>query len=225
MPLSEQERRIIAWCEQSWFLHGKLPTPEDITEKFKITPKTLNAFLKKETVQTSFEERGMPVIAGRDLTPTQVTAVNTVLNLTDGRSERKKLQDMGISEAKWSGWKQNPSFMAYYAERAEKILGDAIPDAHLALVDNVKRGDLGAVKFLYEMTGRYTGKDQGIDPRAVINKVFEIIIKHVQDPITLQAIAEDLQLLVALDQPSTITPVATPERAQITVQGEMIDGI
>jgi len=214
--LSENHRRMIAWSEQAWFLHNRLPTPEELREKFRLTATKVQEFLLNEEVVASFEARGIPTIEGRDLLPEQVLAVNTVLNLFDTRSERKKLSDMNISPMKWEGWKNNPSFMRYYSSRAEKILGDAVPDAHMALVENVRRGDLGSVKFLYEITGRYTGKDASMDPRMIINKVFEIIARHVRDPETLKSIAQDLSLLVALDNPGSISPVAGT-----TVQGEI----
>src|SRR5262245_24941111 len=144
--LNENYRRMIAWSEQAWFLHNRLPTPEELATKFQLPAPRIKAFLENPEVQESFEARGIPSISGRDLTPEQVLSVNTVLNLFDNRSEKKKLSDMGISPLKWAGWKNDPVFMRYYSGRAEKILGDAIPDAHMALVENVRHGDLGSVK-------------------------------------------------------------------------------
>jgi len=141
----------------------------------------------------------MPAVAGRDLTPDQITAIQTMLDPLDGRSYKKRLSELGITTKIWDGWKQNSSFKEYYAKRAEQILGDSIPEAHAALIDRVQSGDIGALKFYYEITGRYTGKDSGVDIRALINRIFEIIATHVQDPAALMAIAHDLKLLTALD--------------------------
>lgn len=217
MPLSDLQKRLIAYSEMMWFQYNRLPTPDELCSQFNLSAKALNKILADEDVVKSFEGRGMPVVQGRDLTPKQVTAINTILNLADQRSRRKKLQDMGISETIWNGWQQNPSFAMYFADRAEKILGDSIPEAHLALVDNVMHGDISSIKLLYEITGRFKSGESGADPRVIINKVFEIIAKHIQDSDVLDAIANDLALLVALDRPSSITPVAAPQ----VVRGEI----
>ena len=202
--LSDLESRIIAYSEREWFSEGRLPTPETLRIKFNLTQKELNGILGNELVVRSFEARGIPTVAGRDLTPDQITAINTMLDPLDGRSYKKRLTDLGLTTKIWDGWKQNVSFKEYYLKRAETILGDSIPEAHAALIDRVQSGDIGALKFYYEITGRYTGKDTAIDIRAIINRIFEIIATHVQDPTQLMAIAHDLKLLTALDSSGTV---------------------
>ena len=204
MPLNEKERNIISYCEQQWFLQGVLPTPETLCDKFKMTHRTINTFLEKEEVKQSFDARGIPTISGRDLTPEQITALNTMLNVYDRRSERKKLQDMGIDPRKWDAWRRDPKVQEYMANRTEQILSGALPDAHLALVERVRNGDLGALKFYYEMTGRYTGQNSALDIRDLLNKVFEVISMHVKDPQALTAIAGGILGLAGIDQPATM---------------------
>ncbi len=210
-PFTEKERQIMGFCESEWFLKGSRPTPETLCSKFQMTPKSLNDFLSRVEVKKSLESRGIPPMEYRDLTPEQIRVINEILNSSDTRSERKKLADANISAAKWDGWKKDPKVREYISKRAEDILSGAIPDAHLALVDRVRTGDLGAIKFYYEMTGRYTGQNASLDPRVLLTKVFDIIAKHVQNPIILQAIATDFQLLAGLDQTANMNsrpPVA-----------------
>lgn len=199
MALNQLEQRIVSYCEYNWFSGGKLPTPEELREKFSLTPRKLNEILTDEKVVKSFEARGIPAVAGRDLTPEQITAIQVMLDPLDGRSYKKRLMDMGLTTKIWDGWKQNKSFKEYYAKRAEQLLGDAIPEAHAALIDRVQSGDIGALKFYYEITGRYTGNSEALDVRSIINRIFEIIATHVQDSEQLMAIAHDLKLLTALD--------------------------
>lgn len=211
MPISELERRVIAYAEHRWFLRGSLPTPEEVAVEFNLSRKKTNELLESEVVVQNFKERGIPLIAGRTLTPEQVTAINVILNFTDPRSEKKKLQDMGISQAQWNGWRQSPAFKEYFLQRTEDILGSSIPDANMALVERARNGDLGAIKLVYEMTGRYRGAESGLDPKALLNKVLEIISIHVQDPQTLMAISQDFAKLAGVATPDTITnnpPVA-----------------
>jgi hypothetical protein len=209
--LTEQQRSLLSYCEQQWFLNGRLPTPKSLCDKFKLKPSTLNQWLTSDLFKQNFEARGIPTIHANELSSEQLTVINVIMNLADSRSERKKLSDMGISARQWEGWKRDPVVMEYMRERSEQILGGAIPEAHLALVDKVRAGDMTALKFYYEMTGRYTGQTNGMDPKALLTKVFDIIAKHVTDPAVLSGIATDFQLLAGVDRVGTISsepPVA-----------------
>lgn len=202
--LSELERNIINFCETEWFLKGSLPTPETLKEKFKLPPKRLNDILQKELVVQSFTGRGMPVIEGRELPQEQIIAINLILNTTDTRSNKKKLQDMGITPNQWDGWKQSDRFKEYYKKRVEQIFGDALPDVHMALMDRAVNGDLGALKFYYEVTGHYTGDGKAVDLKMILEQVFTIISKHIQDSGKLAAIGGDLLKLAGVDSVANI---------------------
>jgi hypothetical protein len=215
--LSELERNLINYCESEWFLKGVLPTPETLCEKFKLTPHALNKILNNDLVKKSFNGRGMPIIEGRDLPLEQITAINEILNTTDTRSQKKKLQDLGISAQQWNGWKRNANFKEYYKKRVEQIFGDALPDVHMALMDRAVNGDLGALKFYYEITGHYTGDGKAIDMKMILERVFEIISLHVKEPTKLAAIAGDLLKLAGVDSNGTLLDEAP-------VAGEIVKG-
>lgn len=222
MAITELQRKIIARCESTWFSEGRLPTPEVLRAEFNLTSRALNDILGDELVQKSFEARGIPIIEGRSLTPEQITAINTILNFADTRSEKKKLQDMKISPGQWNGWRQNPAFKEYLLNRSEGILGDSIPDVHLALVDRARNGDLGAIKMVYEMTGRYKADGPQMDPKALLNKVFEIISRHVQDQNALLAISSDFAQLAGIATPDSV--VNEPPVAGVVVPQEITGG-
>lgn len=215
MPqLSEKDRNLINHCEKEWFLHGRLPTPEQLQDKFNLTPKALMEMLQR--TKESFDGRGIPSIEGRTLTAEQVTAINLILNTTDKRSQNKKLQDMDISAAKWNGWKQNPQFKEYYKARVESIFGDALPDVHMALMDRATNGDLGALKFYYEITGHYTSEGKAVDLKMIMERVFEVISIHVKDPSLLAAIGGDLLKLAGVDNNANV-------RTEPPVAGVVVD--
>jgi hypothetical protein len=216
-PFTDKERQILGYIESEWFLRGVRPTPETLSNKFNMTPKALNTFITRQEVRISLESRGIPLIDGRDLSVEQITVINLMLNMSDTRSERKKLADSNISPRVWEGWKRDPKVRAYMLSRTEDILSGAIPDAHLALVERVRSGDMGALKFYYEMTGRYTGQNAGMDPKVLLTRVFDIIAKHVQNPIILQAIASEFQLLAGLDQAGNLN-------SRAPVAGEVVQG-
>lgn len=196
MALSETERRVIATVEESWMSRGTLLTPRQIAEKFGLSEAAASKLLTNDQVREAFKSRGIPETSAAGLTPEQVTAINTVVNPIDTRSRRKKLDDLGVSATKWSGWMKQANFKNYIKLRSEDLLTDAIPEAHMALVDNVMRGDFGSIKFLYEMTGTYDSNKSTVDIPALINRVFDILIRHIADPEILMDIAKELQGLV-----------------------------
>lgn len=207
--ITEAERKLITYCEMQWMINSKLPSPDNLCERFGISPKKLQGMLSRGPVKASFEARGIPIgTVGHGLTAEQVLAINTVLNLADTRSERKKLSDLGIPAMKWAGWKKDPAFMAYYSELSNKAFLEAIPDSKMALVDNVRRGDLGSIKLFYEMTGVHDPNRGAVDPRELMNRVFEIITLHVRDPQVLLSISQGMVKLAQQLDGST-APVAT----------------
>jgi hypothetical protein len=216
MALSDLERRIVAVIEESWMAHARLVPPRNIAERFGIPESQASKILTSENVRAAFKDRGIPEIEGAGLSPEQVTAINVVVNPIDTRSRTKKLRDMNISAAMWAGWMKNTAFNEFLRKRSSDLLTDAIPEAHMALVDNVMRGDFQSIKFLYEMTGHYDSNKTGVDIPALLNKVFEIISLYIQDQETLLRIAEGLG---ALAGPSTI--MTRTQQPELT-QGEVI---
>jgi hypothetical protein len=82
---------------------------------------------------------------------------------------------------------------------AEAILENSLADVNTGLADAAARGDVPAIKFFYELTGRYRPQDaQQLDVMGMLYKVVEIVSKHVTDPVALEKIAGDLKLLSAV---------------------------
>jgi hypothetical protein len=212
MALSELERRIVATIEESWMSRASIPSPAQISEMFGIPEKRASQILVSDEITGVLKSRGIPTTSATGLNPEQVTAINTVVNPMDTRSRRKKLQEMDISPAEWAGWMKQPKFKEYYALQSKVLLEEAIPEARLALVDNVFRGDLGSIKYLNEMTGEYRGDAAQVDLPALTQRIIEILQVHIKDPELLLAISQDL---LGLASPATVrgeviepTPVA-----------------
>lgn len=191
---------IIAFIGMHWLSEGRLVSPIEISEKFQLPLNKVNNIITSPQFKKSLYSRGIPSWEAAGLTPEQITVINTLANPMDNRAERKKLESLGVSAAKYQGWKKNPAFEAYRAKLHEDLLREAIPDAHFALVENVRRGDLNSMKLLYEMTGRFTQTGPA-DLKSTLIRVFEIIAKHITDSNVLLAIANDLK---SLDQPVNV---------------------
>ena len=219
-------------------------TDDLLIEEYGYTKDELESFYADESVKSALLERGInldqlrPAAVGKHakLSPIQLIVANRLLDLTDSRSEKKKLQDCGVTTLQYTAWLADPEFTGYMRERAEGLLGSSQHEILLALMDKVKARDTSAIKLALEVTGRHvsqtsssTGPSQH-DVSNLITRVVEIIIDEVEDQPTAMRIAERLQGLVIGAQVAGVMappPVVVPEIAtprEITPQvKEMMD--
>lgn len=132
------------------------------------------------------------------LTPQQVIAMQVVTDPTDKRSLGVKLKQVGINSTVWRAWLRNPVFSDAVRRTSEHLLQDTIAIAHTRLAQKVDAGDLGAIKTLYEVSGRHDpNKQQMLDFTKVISLVLEVMQRHITDPAVLRAIGNDLDSVIA----------------------------
>lgn len=155
---------------------------------------------------TNHETLNQPEWREKALSPLQLIAVNTMLDLIDQRSEKKKLQDLGVSTSQWQRWLKDTTFNSYLRERAEAMLGDHRHDANLALLDKIRMGDLKAIEYYNEMMGIYvrqtqsnTGSTSLTDFKQMLIRIMEIITDEVHDPQVAEAISERLRALITMN--------------------------
>lgn len=140
------------------------------------------------------ETKGYGITKRDYLTPEQLAVANSIMNLADKRSITKKLQDFGVSAAKYANWKKNPVFNGYLRERTEAQLGESVPDVHLALIDAATSGEIQAIKLFYEITGRHNqNSQQNVNVQVMLTTVLEAVAEFVRDPEILQKIAARIQ--------------------------------
>lgn len=217
MALNELEYELLTFIEQEYLLSGSIPSKDVCLTTLSMSSKKYDDLWKRDDFKTALMSRGISqkILQGIEengvLTPKQMLAVNTLLDINDNRSDSKKLKDLGIPTATYQGWQRDPAFRAYLHQRTELLFGDALTEANRALYDNVKRGDLGSMKQLWEMTGRWSSKPVNeMNIEWVLMKVIEVIQRHVTDPAQLSALAADLSAVQAEAVPSLY---ATPDRA------------
>lgn len=113
----------------------------------------------------------------------------------DGLTLAQKLKRAGVSNAEYQAWLKHPVFAAQYAALM-KQLQDATDDAMVQLHSKANSGDVNAIKYLFEVTGRYNPNDrQAINAMAILQAVLESLSRHVKDPEVLSAVAGDLRVL------------------------------
>lgn len=194
MSLTEKEFDVINFIEQEWLLHGNLPTAERVRELGLCSADWYKTFLERQDVRSNLLARGIRFADNKGiLTEQQLTAANTMLDLTDNRSRKKKLADLKIPTQLWESWLADPAFQNYLRDRSERIIGSNQHEAHLALLDRVRAGDMSAIKYFNELNGRFVqSRGDTVDLPGLIFRVIEIIQKRVSNNEEVMAIADDL---------------------------------
>lgn len=182
----------------------------DFEQRFHSTPKETDLVRLKPQPddQSKAESRGMQPIQPREeaygpipgkpgkpskpLSAEQLAAANLLLDFSDHRSQAAKLKSLGIPTTKYQNWLRIPAFQEYITYRAEYLLNSSTHEAHTALLKNVQRGNQKAIEFLYEITGRYSRSTQSTQDLALLMvRLVEVIQRHVKDPETIRAIAQE----------------------------------
>lgn len=208
--LTEEQLDFVTMMDYYWGLNGTLMSMEYASEKYGLVPSKFKALMGAIPVKEALVERGVKITgastegwAAVGLTPSQLLVANTMMNILDTRSDKKKLQDLGVSLNAYQSWLRDPVFSSYLRERGEALLGDSQHEASLALVDKVRSGDVKAIGLYLEVTGRYvkqTGASandmQAIDFKNVIMQLVEIITEEVTDPQIAARIADRIKGLI-----------------------------
>lgn len=212
--LTEFEVQLLTFLDQQYHLTGTLLTAEKAYEEYGIPVKDFERAFNNPTFRDSLSERGVVFERltayednakwiGKSLTPIQLLAANALLDLTDTRTNKKKLQDLGISTTKYNAWLKDPVFKDYLAARAKQLIGDNEHEVDLALLDRVRAGDMKAISYYNEFTGRYTPASSrqsssagNIDIQAILVRVIEIINEEVNNPEEILAISTRLRSLI-----------------------------
>lgn len=197
-----KQLRFMDYLEQCYHINASIPSCDKACIAVAgLTPKEYEAWINNDLILNHMDEaRGINLRESRNseaLTAEQLVVANTLLDLSDRRSERNKLRDLKVSPAKYTAWKKDPAFAKYMRERAENALNESLPDIHMALIDVARRGDISGIKLAYEMTGRWSSKTVGdLNIEFLMMKIIEIIQQEISDQDTLIRIADKFAALV-----------------------------
>lgn len=202
--LTTSERARIFEIERHWHEYGTLPK--------NLSPQELTS----EAFRLALENRGIDI--GSELNEEQIAAIISLTNFDDRRARNTKLAEMGISLAKWSGWKRNPTFKAYLESLSNDALRSSVNVAHEGLIKAMDRGQVEAVKYYMEHTGRAEApRVQNL--QVALARLVESIQIHVRDPEVLTKIAADFDRIMTAP-PAQQRP-ALPVGESISLSGSL----
>ncbi|MFY3741625.1 MAG: hypothetical protein HMLIMOIP_002083 [Candidatus Nitrosomirales archaeon] len=213
--LTKSEKDLINYYELQWFLRHNVPTIEQVAKYLKLSQVTVNYYLKRRQVIKALEDRGIPwrQHSQGDLTATQVAAAITVMNMVDERPMSEKLDQLGILPATYYAWLNDPQFKNLVNNLADQNLSNVRPAAVAEFTKKINQGDWNAIKYWLDTTGELQS-DQPQSEQLII-MIIEIIQRHVKDPTTMVAIAQDLK---AATQNRTLEVITPPQ-----ITGELVE--
>ncbi len=216
--LSEFELSFVTFMHQMYSLEGTVMSEAQAEVLLKLPLKQYRSLMKAPNIIAALEERGVtnrsPVgsedtsvatsLKFQALTPIQLLVANAWLDLVDTRSQKKKLQDLNVSTQTFNTWLKDSVFSGYLKKRSEDMLGEHQHEAHLALLDKVRMGDMKALELYYEMRGIYTrvgaagvnAQAIGVDIQNLLVSIIEIINDEVDDPRVSARIADKFKSLM-----------------------------
>ena len=203
MPLSDTMINVLVFIEQCWWEEGAIPTNEAVIQNVEVSLPTLTRYWQDDDFRRALSARGIKFDGkseSKALTLIQLTVANMLMNTLDKRSLREKLKEpiMGeqITPMQVNSWMRQPAFQEHMRRRAETLFQGSDAFAYKGLVSAMESGDLKAIQLFFEMRGIYNPKvTHDVNVTVLLTRLVEIVSLHVKDPVTLAAIAADIEAL------------------------------
>lgn len=179
-------------------IYNDWPTDPAIRHKAGARPSitAIQQYKATEDYRSGMAERGIEVTDTEALTAEQIACISLLTNLADRRTFGSKLKALGIKEPQFRGWMKQRKFNDAIRSIAGRGLDEAIPLAEAALAQNAANGDLAAIKFFFEVTGRHNpSQQQALDAQALISVMVDAAQEILgDDPEKLRAYTDIVRL-------------------------------
>lgn len=206
-PLTPGMLLAIGFIEEHWHRYNNFPTLDKLKSKFPDF--NFKEAFEHETFRLALNNRGITVPINTvnpevptSLTQEQLAAILTVVDWNNPKPRHIKLKELGISQVKWYGWLKNSNFKSFLHEMSTTNLHDQLNVAHEGIYKAIDRGDINAIKFYLEATGRYTQQTATTQNlQTILAKIVESIQRHIKNPEILRSIALDFEAIMKGEDP------------------------
>lgn len=193
-----QFRTVVGAAYTAYTMDRVVPDQERIRAligKGNYTKKVISKIIDTENFKNAMLTRGVPWKNGDGLSAQQMYTLQILTNPTDRRELRAKLKSAGVTYPQYRAWLSQPHFSRYLSTVTENMLKDHIPDFNTVLTNKALSGDVNALKFAYELSGRHDPNHQQVlDLQVIVNALLEVITRNIKDPTVLMQIQSELQL-------------------------------
>lgn len=162
--------------------------------------------------QRSLEDRGIATTKNPNLTLRQEMFLQAYLNPMNMKPPQTIAKQQKISIPELDGWMRQKHFAEAMSAKSEENLRKFLPLADQALGQLVQQGDMKAITFVNQMTGRFDpNRSQAVDVVALLLAVQDIVLKHVRDPITKRNIGRELMAMAQGQHSASVIPEPMPD--------------
>lgn len=235
--LTSFELDFLMMCQMYYDIYHVLIPEEVAVKRYGITAEIYQNTLALPQIQTALvankiikdpEDKAEVLLPREDvLTPMELVVANTMLDLLDTRSDKKKLQDLGMSTQDYQRLLRKPAFYKYCQEKADTLLQVGQHEASLALMDRVRQGDLKSIQYLHEYTGKFTPASKqssttvnvnqsSSDLQWIVTHLIEIIVEEVEDAPTAARIGDRIKTLIGASRMAA--ELAESQRSEVIVE-------
>jgi|TARA_R110000796_G_scaffold29853_1_gene80157 hypothetical protein len=158
-------------------------------------------------LQKSLTDRGIRTTSDPNLSLRQETFLQAYLNPLNLKPPQTIAKQLKITVTELDGWMRDKHFGAAMSAKSEENLKKYIPLADQALGQLVQQGDMKAITFINQLTGRFDpNARQSLDVPALMMQIQDIVLRNVRDPIVKRNIARELIALAQGHSPLTSIP-------------------
>ena len=167
--------------------------------------------------QRALSDRGIRTTSNPNLTLRQETFLQAYLSPLNVKTPQVLAKQMKIGLPELDGWMRQKEFASAMSVKAADNLRAYIPMADQALGQLVQQGDMKAITFLNQLTGRFDpNAKSALDVPALLMQVQDIVLRHVREPEVKRNIARELIALASGQSPLAV--VAEPVYDTIVVE-------
>lgn len=177
---------------------------------------------KSSKFQRALHDRGIKTTSDPNLTLRQENFLQAYLNPLNLKQPSVIAKQLKIGALELDGWMREKFFAAALEAKSAENLKKFLPLADQALGQLVQQGDMKAITFVNQLTGRFDANSrQGVDVPALLLQVQDIVLRHVRDPITKRNIGRELVALASGAGPLSV--IAEPQPDDILVSETVFD--
>lgn len=179
----------VAADRQGLFLETKVILDQDAD----LTKEQVELVWSSSKFQRALADRGIKTTSNPNLTLRQETFLQAYLNPLNLLTPQVLAKRMKISLNEIDGWMRQKEFAAAMEAKASDNLKKYIPMADAALGQLIQQGDMKAITFVNQLTGRFDpNAKQNIDIPGLLMQVQDVILRHVREPEIRRNIAREL---------------------------------
>lgn len=198
--ISTQEFKMVVGICFTYYManDGKLPDLEHVIRASTLGQVKTKAIYEHPQFRRALRIRGINPNPISPISPEQDIAM-AIMATPDGRPFDKKLKAAGVAPSRWRAWLKQKAFREAWNAIGGTVLTEHENDLMVALVGQGLNGDVGAIKYAFEVSGKHNpAKKDAVDAQMMIARIIEILQEEVKDTETLQRIAARMALVASV---------------------------